>query len=271
MCPVKEPLYFRKDLKPRGNLKSKYGKWKDYLQLFKDVKDEKIIGDATPTYIYSDVALKEIKKKIGKPKVLIMLRNPVDFIASLHHYTVIGGYESIKDLKKALDAEKQRMKGRKNPQITSEKEMVYYTYLLRKTYNNVEKCMKTFGKKNVIVVLQDELKKDPLGVYKNVLAFLGVSPLFKPNLEMYNVRKELRSRALMKTIRKTEELPTGMIKTLKFLFPRKIRNSIRNFNIKRGIKKQVNPKIEKRIKKDFQKDVLRLSKVIKKDLKPWVK
>jgi len=271
MCPVKEPLYFRKDLKPRGNLKSKYRKWEDYLQLFKDVKDEKIIGEATPTYLYSDVALNEIKKKIGKPKILIMLRNPVDFVVSLHHYAVIGGYENIKDFEKALDAEKQRIKGRKNPQITSEKEMIYYTYLLRKIYQNVGKCMKTFGKKNVMVVLQDDLKKDIENTYKNILAFLGVSPLFKPNFKKRNVHKDIRSRTLMKTIRKTEKLPSGFIRAIKIIFPRKIRNSVRDFNIKKGVKKKVDVKIEKRLKKEFHKDIIKLGKTINRDLKFWIK
>ena len=145
MSSIKEPLYFRTDLKPRGNLKNKYRLWEDYIKLFREAKNEKIIGEATPTYIYSDTAIKEIKKKIGNPKILIMLRNPVEFIASTHRYAFIDGYEKIKELGKALDAEKKRMKGLKNPPIVSEKEMVYYEYVLKKIYKNVEKCRKIFG------------------------------------------------------------------------------------------------------------------------------
>lgn len=269
MSEVKEPLYFRKDLVLRGNLKNKYGTKDMYYKLFEKAKKEKIIGEATPTYIYSDTAIKEIKKEIGKPKILIMLRKPISFISLSHHYAYINGYESIKDLGKALDAEKVRMKGRRSPQIVSEREMVYYIYLLKKIYRNVEKCMKTFGKNNVKVVLQEELKENPKKVYRKILKFLEVDPLFTPSFKMYNISKATRNRFLMKTIRKSEELPTPTIKVLKIIFPKKARNFIRNANVKTHLRKPTNLGIAKRVKKEFNKDVLKLGKVIKKDLEHW--
>lgn len=270
MSEIKEPLYFRKDLVPRGNLKNRYGSPKEYYKLFQNVNNEKIIGDATPTYIYSDIAIKEIKREIGKPKVIIMLREPVSFIISSHHYAYTNGYENIKDLKQALDAERIRMKSLKNPPIVSEKELTYYSYVLKKIYRNVEKCIKTFGRKNVKIILQSELRKNPEKIYKEILVFLEVNPNFKPKFGKHNIQREVRSRSLMKTIRKVEELPPTIIKLIKISVPKKIRDYIKNSNSQVKSKKQIDPEIKKRIKQEFAKDVTQLGKVTRKNLSSWV-
>lgn len=72
-------------------------------------------------------------------------------------------------------------------------------------------------------------------------------------------------------MRKIEETPPEIIKLIKVIFPKKIREFVRNLNVKKGAKSPVPGHIKRRIKKDFKRDVLKLEKVINKDLKTWIK
>jgi len=79
MSPEKEPNYFshvaiHKDDPHRFMIRDK----KKYLELFKNVKNEKIIGEATPTYFRDPNAAYLIHKVSPNAKILITLRNPID-------------------------------------------------------------------------------------------------------------------------------------------------------------------------------------------------
>ena len=71
MSPVKEPGYFiPNDF--RGFSEKKY------LELFKNVKDEIVIGEASAGYLASQEAAFRIKKEIPNAKIIITLRDPVE-------------------------------------------------------------------------------------------------------------------------------------------------------------------------------------------------
>lgn len=102
MSPVKEPHYFASDMNTehfRDNYKPVMNKdlttylegdlkepvfqayireWSQYVKLFKNVKNEKAIGEVSNSYLYSATAAKNIHDKIPDAKIIIILRNPVD-------------------------------------------------------------------------------------------------------------------------------------------------------------------------------------------------
>ena len=55
-----------------------------YLSLFAGATDEKRVGEGSVWYLYSKLASREIKEFCPAASILIMLRNPVDMIYSLH-------------------------------------------------------------------------------------------------------------------------------------------------------------------------------------------
>jgi len=83
MSPVKEPSYFSHALIPPGAPKRKRIQNKnEYLKLFEDVKNEKVIGEASPGYlVYPEVA-KWIHEIAPTAKILISLRDPVERLFS---------------------------------------------------------------------------------------------------------------------------------------------------------------------------------------------
>ena len=77
----KEPHYFGSDLKKRSDefIKTE----EEYLSLFKDADSSQMAGEASTFYLYSKAAQKEIKGFNPHAKIIIMLRNPIDFLHSL--------------------------------------------------------------------------------------------------------------------------------------------------------------------------------------------
>src|SRR5258706_10449866 len=78
MAP-KELHYFGADLKIKDKISESA-----YLQYFKNAGNKKILGEASVWYLFSGTAAKEIKNFSPDAKILIMLRNPVEVVYSLH-------------------------------------------------------------------------------------------------------------------------------------------------------------------------------------------
>ena len=53
-------------------------KLEDYQKLFSEVQNEKAIGEASVTYLYSKKACERIAHYIPNAKLIVLLRNPVD-------------------------------------------------------------------------------------------------------------------------------------------------------------------------------------------------
>src|SRR3546814_12058099 len=76
----KEPLFFGRDLYHTWRLED----FDAYLDLFAGAREARWIGEGTVWYLYSRRAAEEIKSFAPHAKIIVMLRNPIDVIYSLH-------------------------------------------------------------------------------------------------------------------------------------------------------------------------------------------
>jgi hypothetical protein len=58
--------------------------WKDYVRLFRDVKDERVIGDASTGYFWLPGAAAAIRETIPDARFAFMLRDPADRLFTLY-------------------------------------------------------------------------------------------------------------------------------------------------------------------------------------------
>jgi hypothetical protein len=84
MSEPKEPGYFCTDLHEEAdnfnNDKKEHFKYRnkdDYLKIFENHKNKKIIGESSVRYFHSNQAPINIKNRTIKPKIIISIRNPV--------------------------------------------------------------------------------------------------------------------------------------------------------------------------------------------------
>ena len=84
MSPIKEPKYFHmKGYGKEVNVKRISDK-KNYLNLFEKVNTEKIIGEASPDYLFDPNSPRLIHKKVPNANIIICLRDPVE--RTFSHY-----------------------------------------------------------------------------------------------------------------------------------------------------------------------------------------
>src|SRR5438105_3219492 len=72
---LREVLTDGKPLRPSGWLISE---WDDYLRLFQEVRDEKAIGEATVSYLWSRTAAGNIAACLPDAKIIMLLRDPAE-------------------------------------------------------------------------------------------------------------------------------------------------------------------------------------------------
>ena len=76
----------------------------NYLSYFKHADAYQRVGESSTWYLASQQAAAEIHAFAPDAKIIISLRNPVDWIYSLHSHQVYAAYEDIPDFSAALHA-----------------------------------------------------------------------------------------------------------------------------------------------------------------------
>lgn len=192
MSRVKEPTYFGSDLHlvnfTRPTLR-------DYLAGFAGKEEADWLGEASVTYLFSRRAAAEIRAFNSEARVLIMLRDPVAYLYSLHHMAVFTGQEAIRDFAAALEAAPRRRQGLAIPRRVLVREFLDYTQTALFS-DQVERYFDVFGRDRVKILLLDDLRADAAAVYREVLTFLDVDAGFEPEFARINACRRLRSPAL---------------------------------------------------------------------------
>ncbi len=273
MSNRKEPQYFCRDFWEEGDtyhnkkLFFDIRKVGDYLNLFEDTKENHIIlGEATSKYLYSKIAAKEIYKFNPKAKIIIMLRNPVDFLYSYHSQCLYDLAENEPNFEKALALEDTRKDGKNIPKYTPAPSFAYYSEI-SKFYDQIKRFMILFGKEQLKIVLIDDLKNNPSKVYRDVLKFLGVNSNFKPTFQKINENKIITN----KFLHRINMLPPNqsVIKRIyRKIFPKKLREKISEKKIfmKSGTRNKMHPSLRRKLKKIYYNEVMNLSKLLRRDL-----
>ena len=248
MSPVKEPGYFiPNDF--RGFTEKKY------LDLFKNVKNEIVIGEASAGYLASHEASLKIKKQIPDAKIIITLRDPVertfsDYLNNLRTGNVKRTFEQ--DFGNFLRNNKEQSHLKKSIPVSMFFEQV-------KNYLNI------FGKENVKILIFEETIKDTKTAIEDILEFLGVKTQIPENFEkQYNAYSEPLG-SFGTNIAKNKTIST----IVKKIFPNKNRENILHTILnKKGKKPKMSEEIKIKLQNLFLEDVKKLEKLLERPL-PW--
>tara|TARA_S200000501_G_C20864204_1_gene761187 strand:- start:2068 stop:2967 length:900 start_codon:yes stop_codon:yes gene_type:complete len=149
-----------------------------YLSYFKGVKEETAIGDTSPSYINYPSLFPKIKKYLNDPKVIIMLRDPVNRAYSNYLHLKREQREKL-TFKQAIKIEKERKKSKYSD---------FWYYKFNSMYSQkIIGANKVFSK--ILILTLEELNKNPTETMKKVYLFLDVDANFKPQAteSRYNV------------------------------------------------------------------------------------
>ena len=224
-------------------------------------EDDKIKGEYTPTYIYSEKAPLRIKKHFPKVKLITTLRDPVKRAFSQYlHDTSIGII----------------------PEMSFEEAIKKYDAYLSKGYYSeyLENWYKVFPKSRLLVLLTDDIKKNPIRQIKKVYKHVGVEGVeFNP--PSLNKKPNPASTSRFPFVNRFLINSEYKMMDKRFEFMHKLLEDV-------GARKAVfwasyylnrkpiedYPKIkkttEKRLRKLYRNEVDKLGKIIKRDLSIWL-
>lgn len=265
MPPNKEIHYFGKDLDFRGERPSKH----EYLQLFEGSEAASRIGETSVWYLYSKTAAREIRQFCGEIDIIVLLRDPVEMLHSLHSQFLVNGTESITDFEAALSAEADRRRGKRIPRGAVPPQVLRYRETV-KYAEQLERYFDCFGRDRVLVHLFEDFVNDTEGAYEKTLKFLSVNTSFRPEFEKKNPNEEIRSIYLRDLV---ESPPSLLRKIASAALPRVVRSNlkeaVRSLNIYKDERNPMSLELEKRLRKELYQDILDLEELLDRNLNHW--
>ncbi len=270
MSPVKEPKFITAQFlkfpfKGIGDdfiEKSIIKNFDDYKNLFSKAQEERAIGEASADnlYYYKE-AIPIIKKYLNNPKIIIILRNPIDRAFSSYTHLLRDNRETL-SFEDALQQEEKRKK--------MNWEFIWYYKDVGFYYKQVKAYLQNFS--NVKIYLYDDFKKDTLKVVKDIYKFLGVNPTFTPNIHVkYNVSLVPKYKFIHNFIEEPNLLKKAVNPIINRLIPRKLKRNLVDLIKKKNLTKpKMKPETREYLKTVYKEDILKLQDLIGKDLSHWL-
>lgn len=269
MSVPKEIFYFANDFPAFRKVKTE----EDYLNLFQNATHQHLaIGEASATYLYSSVAVKNLYQFNPDAKIIVMLRNPVDVVYSFHSQLLYDGDENEPDFERAWKLQPLRKKGLHISPFCREPCLLQYAEFGKFGWQ-VERLLSIFPPEQVHIIWFEEFSSSTQVVYEKVLNFLKVSSDNRTEFERVNVNKMHKSRLLGKVTQKTPKLlvDTAM-KTKEIMgFSRwGILDAIRSFNSPVATRKPLSAEFKVELIAEFTSDIHKLSNLLDKNLSHWL-
>jgi hypothetical protein len=159
--------------------------------VFKDATTEKRIGEASTPYLTSPESARKIHDGVPDPRIIMLLRNPVDRAYSLWKWMHAYGYETIGSFEEALEAEFSSRKDK--PEFMSKFRKGYSAYYWDFLYfhsglyfDQVKRYRDLFSRKQLAIIIFEEFVEKPLKFVHRLYEFLGVDPGFEPDIKIHN-------------------------------------------------------------------------------------
>lgn len=232
--------------------------FEDYCNLYKGIENKKV-GDASSAYLYHhDISALEMFNKLGDIPVLIMLRNPTTRAYSAYSNLVRDGREFL-SFEDGVNKENYRK---------SENWDMMWAYIDVSLYHEQVKTYKDVFT-NVKVLIFEEFVKNPKENLKDIFSFFEIDKDFTP--ETSNVYSHSGAPANKFIGWLTSRQNKFIYPFRKFLLENIKRSYLEKISkvIFKKSKSKTTIKLNKNLTKQIEIDILRLEKLLDKNLDCW--
>jgi len=159
---------------PDVTYKQAYQNRSDYFEVFRNAPEGSVIGEITHIYLYAPESPGLIHDVLGAPKIIAIIRNPVDrayaqfiFHRSLH-------LEPLSTFEEALESEEARIKAGWDP-VFHYQQRGFYGEQLSRYY-------KLFPAGNLRIYKFEDFYQDIAASMADLYRFVGADPAFTPDV-----------------------------------------------------------------------------------------
>lgn len=227
-----------------------------YQEIYQGMTNEKVAGEVSSVYLYSEKACKNIKKYRPNAKLLVILRNPVDrAFASFSNRVILKKSELNEqiNLREIFDKTEILDRG-------------FYAEKLKLYYDN-------FDSKQIKILLFDWLIKDKERYFSNIFEFIGVNPDFMPDTSVILRKGGKIENKFINNILTKENFATSLIKSIikPFTTPEQRLEIHRQLTTKFRKKTPLPKELRVELNSFYRQEILNLQDLINMDISDWLK
>jgi len=251
-----EPYYFARLDVPQNYKREIISDEKKYLNLFKNAKNCKAVGESSPVYLYCPHSALEIKNRFPNSKLIISLRNPIEIAYSEYFSLKFMRFDQNRSFDELLDSSEEQL-ARNEFHIDSLLEAGFYS-------KHIKRFQKIFSKNQIKIIIFEEYVKNTVPTINSILSFLGIKESITFDVApkgAYKVPRNFASQKLMNS--------STFRKAAKFVIPTVTRQKIgERFLVKESSRPTLKQNQRKRLTQIYQDDVENLSELLGRNL-PW--
>jgi hypothetical protein len=271
----KEPHYFTLlDHEPSASELER-----DYLaRCFSHFADpHRLLGEGSVSYLYLPGVIEQIHRLNANARFIVIVRNPLEMLPSYHLRMQFLLQEDEPDFGTAWGLEALRARGEKLPKRCLDPRLLMYSEVA-KFGVQVERLFNVAGRDRAHVIVFDDIKSDPLGVYKHALEFLGVDYDGQTEFERRFESQIYRHFWLQKLLFAPAKIGGKTFDTLQRSARKYNADGTKRKTIIKRITKwnkipkspaPLTPQVADQVRETLRSDVMHLSRLIDRDLGYW--
>lgn len=270
LCEPKEPNYFSTDFPTHRYVTAE----KDYLRLFENASnDETVLGEASAWYLYSNEAIPNIHEFDPQAKIIVMVRNPIDMVPSLHGMLLHNFAEDEHDLERAWELQAPRRAGEcfagsRNKRFDP-KTCLYAEVC--KLGAQIERLFDVIPKDQVHIIIFDDFVRDTKTSYENVLDFLQVASDGRTEFPPENIRRQFESQRLAWISWKIRDAGSIIKRKLGIVHSFDVLSKLHRLNERSEGRPRLSPEFKSKLVAEFQTDIEKLENLVQRDLSQWLR
>lgn len=232
--------------------------WQDYLKLFAGVKQEKIIGEGSVSYLWSKTAASAIAQRLPDAKIVIVLRNPADRAFAQYLKSVSDGTVSC-SFRRHLEA---------CFSYNNEQLCILHPFIEYGMYaEQLDRYLQVFPKEQLSISMFEEIAPNPSRWLAGICEFLGVSANFTPQYVHGHYHPNVP-----RLVRLTQTMQrAGVWEKAGKCIPRQLRTSIKHIVYRQTPQLKMQAGDRELLLHHYREDIQHLEYLLKRDLSNWLR
>jgi Sulfotransferase domain len=241
----------------------------EYLAWFSEAPAGARVGDSCTLYMQSMKAAEDIASWRPDASIIVMLRDPVDLMFSLHSHNIWMTEEDILDFEAAIAAEPDRRGGRRIPPLCNYPAGLWYRDVAS-LGDQVARYLDVFPRERIHAIIFDEFRENARGVVDQTLEFLGVRADVELDLGIVNSRRAPRSLLVQRFF---QQPPAALEHAFHALTPRGLHGRLlpflNRFNETKRTGQRLSPELRRQLETEMRPQVEKLEGLIGRNLASW--
>jgi hypothetical protein len=239
----------------------------DYLARFETARPDQLQAESSVWYLYSKKAAAEIAARNPEARILIMLRHPVVMMHALWAQLRLNGLgdEDITDFAEALEAEPERIEGRRIPPHTPLPEALFYRRTARFS-EQLQRYRDAFPAEQLHVVIQEEMKADTEATWRGVCEWLQIDADHPLEMGEVNRSKATRSEGIRKLVGST---PGGLKNLVPTSARRQLSRWIRRANTAHAERSAIPDDLQVALNLELQPEIQAIEGMLNREIAAW--